>query len=163
MLRNLHARCEVLAGEMAAVVSALADINTQPSKKHDEAPHKTPIVQRIVNSDLETPSSSPTLRAGFNFVSPSVPPAHPSIPLNDDEAERRQRRLESRRKDFMSPGGHTPKNITSTADRCEFTYMCVVILSMCLCMYVRIMVIDSTSVYAYWINQTDDHHAAIAC
>jgi condensin complex subunit 2 len=97
----------------------LAEVNSLSSstRKRNEVLYTTPTVQRIVNKDMKTPGASPTLRGGLNVRSPAIPPVNASVPLNDDEAEKRQRRLESRRKDFMSPGGHTPKNITSTADR----------------------------------------------
>lgn len=38
------------------------------------------------------------------------------VTINDDEAERRQRRLESHMRTMLSPGCHTPKSTTITAD-----------------------------------------------
>ena len=78
---------------------------------------KTPLVQRVVPSSGKTPTITPSIAAGFVFQSPSIASSNASVPINDDEAERRRRRLESQRKEFMSPGGHTPRNITSDSDR----------------------------------------------
>ena len=78
---------------------------------------KTPVFQRVVQSSRKTPTTSPSITADFRFQSPSIASSNASVPINDDEAERRRRRLENQRKDFMSPGGHTPRNITSNSDR----------------------------------------------
>ena len=38
------------------------------------------------------------------------------VALNDDAAERRQRRLDKQMRTMMSPGCHTPKNVTASGD-----------------------------------------------
>ena len=41
----------------------------------------------------------------------------PEVPLNDDEAERRQRRRENHLKNVMSPGCHTPRSASHYPER----------------------------------------------
>ena len=87
-----------------------------------------------VSTRLHTPSSrrpqvqaqstlaSPRLR-GMVFASPSVTgsatpaAASTAIPINDDAAERRRRRLETRTHAAASPGCHTPSTLAATHDR----------------------------------------------
>ena len=92
----------------------MAALMSSNSSKPAAERTKTPLVQRIVQSSRKTPTSSPI---DFRFQSPSIASSNASVPINDDEAERRRRRLENQRREFLSPGGHTPRNITSNSDR----------------------------------------------
>ena len=75
--------------------------------------HKTPSTKRVQVQSTFTPTivASPSLR-GHAYSSPSlVTPGTSTIPINDDAAERRQRRLDTRTHAAASPSCHTPTTI----------------------------------------------------
>lgn len=71
---------------------------------------------RLANILLNTPfrGRSPRIQTPPTTAVPSVPPQSAGIisevPVNDDEAERRKRRIENHTRSVMSPGCHTPKD-----------------------------------------------------
>lgn len=74
---------------------------------------KTPSTRRVQVQSTFTPTivTSPSLR-GHAYSSPSLAtPGTSTIPINDDVAERRQRRLDTRTHAAASPSCHTPTTI----------------------------------------------------
>ena len=101
---------------------------------------KTPVARRVQAQSAVTPYTiaSPSLRGGHthsspSLISPSVTMSTVTIPINDDAAERRQRRLDTRTHAAASPGCHTP-TMSTTTDRCVcvcvFMYVCVCVCVM---------------------------------
>ena len=70
---------------------------------------------RLAQILLATPrfkGASPTTRTPMTVGS-----VRPDVPLNDDEAEKRQRRKENHLRSVMSPGCHTPRSAAHYSER----------------------------------------------
>lgn len=66
----------------------------------------SPLLRSVLSPGVQTPGNVVT---GSSSVATRVT-------INDDEAERRQRRLESHMRTMLSPGCHTPKSTTAAMD-----------------------------------------------
>lgn len=97
---------------------------TESRLKMDNVPVsvKKTTESRLANILLNTPfrGLSPKMQTPAVTTGPSSVPQSNGIsdvPLNDDEAERRKRRLENQVRSVMSPGCHTPKGAAHYHER----------------------------------------------
>lgn len=88
-----------------------------PVPSSTEGLNKTPAVtfhasnrKRVLNGVVSAVANSPL----FPRTPGTKTTGAGSVAINDDEAERRQRRLQNTMNAMMSPGCHTPKNVPKT-------------------------------------------------
>lgn len=88
-----------------------------PVPGSSEGLNKTPAVtfhasnrKRVLNGVVPAATNSPLFPRTPGTKTAGVG----SVAINDDEAERRQRRLQNTMNAMMSPGCHTPKNVPKT-------------------------------------------------
>ena len=89
-----------------------------PVPSSSEGLNKTPAVtfhtstrKKVLNGVVSAATNSPSL---FPRTPGTKTAGVGSVAINDDEAERRQRRLQNTMNAMMSPGCHTPKNVPKT-------------------------------------------------
>ena len=87
---------------------------------------KTPSTRRVQVQSTFSPTvvASPSLR-GHAYNSPSLATPGTTIPINDDAAERRQRRLDTRTHAAASPSCHTPTTIQDRLARQPMLACCM--------------------------------------